>query len=1001
MRYGIAALLCLGSAVLIPAQFTLAAPAKTEAPTVHIVVAEGERFQSQGGVGNWKPIHQQDSYASHTYGGMWTSQGGLLLGPKGSSGNVATQAVQIPAAGKYRVWSKYQAPPYFNYLHKIEVLQNGKTVYSHTYGKKGTERLFSFASQSNELFWFWGVDHDAAEAPKEMVNLAAGPAEIRLVTVAGPEPSADVCVDFVLLTTNPEDTYKGYKPYQVGSPFSFEALEKTKLYVRFKNTTGKPAQLTLTRPIGHFQPNYGGAETKIPATPAAAGQWSPWADIGPFTLLVYNDGLRMNLPGAGGFEVQVARDAAGNDIVGSMMVQNDDLMNLPVDITWNKKSRVITSREHAARIIDLCKTKWRTANGGKKPEDLLYFGSFSGKEPWVAALKDALGYNTEIPGNFPQTKWLGRHNHQFTPDEQKRAAAEIPNKGAQKFISFGDEIGLPPINFNDPKNLAEFRQWLVSKNVTAADLGIAPSQAPLVQNGAARPMWYSNLFNEEKIFAQFRANSDYSRQLFGSHVLTGANYSPHHLALCYGPIYQWVDLFKHNGMSMFWGEDYVFSVPEAPQIFSWMLSQVRCGVKYNNQPIHFYIMPHAPGQEGGFLRKNTLMLIGYGGQHVDSFTVAPEENHTENYVAWGYDNTFKAIHESFYDSAEVEKLHKGGKFRPGRVAVVLSKATDFNESRLKLPKANDPLVGPCRNADATINQIICRKDQQMLFLALKHAQQGVELITEDDIVDGHLKNFDSVYFAGEWIDHRAVPVLDKWVQNGGILYATAGLGHMNEFNEPDPALHKLLGLKSSTIEKNAVIIRTLLELPLLPTIDTLTLDGDKIPCIGMKQKLTPDSAKVLGTWSDGSAAVTVREHGKGKAFAVGTLAGNTYMKSGVRVQPWPRGGRKNLYNPDGFSKGATKLACLGIDAKAIERPIVCSNPLVEGLVIDHPQGTLVTLVNWSNGPVKNLEVKLKVPAAPKSARSVEGQKAVKTKFANGELTFHIDLNDADYVLLPR
>ena len=51
--------------------------------------------------------------------------------------------------------------------------------------------------------------------------------------------------------------------------------------------------------------------------------------------------------------------------------------------------------------------------------------------------------------------------------------------------------------------------------------------------------------------------------------------------------------------------------------------------------------------------------------------------------------------------------------------------------------------------------------------------------------------------------------------------------------------------------------------------------------------------------------------------------------------------------------------------------------------------------------MKNLEVKLKVPAAPKSARSVEGQKAVKTKFANGELTFHIDLNDADYVLLPR
>ena len=34
---------------------------------------------------------------------------------------------------------------------------------------------------------------------------------------------------------------------------------------------------------------------------------------------------------------------------------------------------------------------------------------------------------------------------------------------------------------------------------------------------------------------------------------------------------------------------------------------------------------------------------------------------------------------------------------------------------------------------------------------LKMIKKG---ITEDDIVDGYLKNYDVVYFAGEWIDHR-------------------------------------------------------------------------------------------------------------------------------------------------------------------------------------------------------------------------------------------------------
>src|SRR5204863_3070522 len=133
------------------------------------------------------------------------------------------------------------------------------------------------------------------------------------------------------------------------------------------------------------------------------------------------------------------------------------------------------------------------------------------------------------------------------------------------------------------------------------------------------------------------------------------------------------------GMSMFWGEDYIFSVPEAPQILSWMFAEVRCGVKYNNQPIHFYIMPHAPGQTAGFLRRNMVAAIGYGARHIDSFCVGPEEGFTENYVAWGYNDTFRAISESIYDSAEAEPLAIDSKIRPARVAVIIGKATDFNE----------------------------------------------------------------------------------------------------------------------------------------------------------------------------------------------------------------------------------------------------------------------------------------------------------------------------------
>lgn len=978
---------------------TLLFAGASQLPAAEVLIAEGEQFQPLDQKG-WKVVHQNDSYASHTYGGAWSTHGGLLGAPAANVDSVASQTLTVATAGQYRVWSKYQAPPYFHYLHKIELVQGGKVVFSHVYGKGGTERLWSFSGQSDELWWPWGVDHDAAEAPKTLVQLAAGPVEVRITAVANAQPAGDRFIDFVVLTTNPVDEYQGFKPYAVGSPFTLEALAATRLFARFQNTSAAAAKLAVSR-AGHYQPNYGGENAQFPDAPVAPGQWSPWFNIGPFCRLVHDEGLTVSLAGAAAIPLQFARGPAGQDIVGDLQVASGEGVVVPIDVTWNKAAKVKSSRQHAAEVVALAKS-WRKANGGKKPKELLFFGAFTGNEPWVHELKHSLGYNTHLPDGFEKSPLLGYHNHVFGPDAIRKFATTLPDKSKQRFISFGDEIGLGTINFNDPANLTKFRGWLKARGVTAATLGMSPDQATLVQQGDPRLVWFSNLFNEEERFGVYRESTVVARESIGPQVLTGANYSPHHLALCYGPVFQWVDIFKHNGMSMFWAEDYIFSVPEAPQAMSWMLAQARCGVKYNGQPIHMYIMPHAPGQIAPLVHTDTLATIGYGGRHIDSFWVAPEERFTENYLAWGYNDTFRAIHDSIYDTAEAETLAHGGKLRPARVAVVIGKATDFNETRLLLPKSQDPLASRCRNAPETLNQILCRKDQQMLYLALLHAQHRVDLITEDDIVDrDELKQFDVVYFAGEWVDQRIVPKLDAWVQAGGVLYATAGIGHLNQFGQAEASMLKLLGLKSAATKKNAIIIRTLLELPLLPAIDTLTLDGQKIAAIGMRQQLVPDQAKILGTWTDGSAAVTVREHGKGKAFAVGTLAGNTYMKTGVKLQPWPRGGRKQVYNPVPTDAAALKLVRLGIDARSVEQSAVASNPQVEAVVMDHPKGTLVTVLNWSSAPINGLKLQVRIPSAPSSVRSVRQQKAIPVEFAGGVATLSLDLNESDYLLLMK
>ena len=965
-----------------------------------IIIAEGEQFKPQDAKG-WKVTHQDDTYGSHTYGGMWMTHGGCLGAPTESVDSVATQAIIVKDAGKFRVWSKYQAPPYYNYLHKIDITQNGKIVFSHVYGKSGTDRLWSFSGKSDELWWPWGVDHDTAEAPAETAELAAGAAEVRLITVKNDKPAGDRFVDFIVLTTNPKDEYQGHKPYAVGSPFTLEALAATKLYARFKHDAAAAAQIAVTR-NGHFQPNYGAATEKFPANPVAAGQWSEWFNIGPLCRLVHDEGLFFELPGTKSIELQFARDDKGTAVVGDCKLSNKECAVVPIDITWRKDARVRPSRELAEEVITLSK-KWRTANAGKKPKEILYYGAFSGQEEWVLRLKDALGYNTGLPDTFDHVACDGLHAHVYDVTGIKKFAETLKDKQKFRVLSFGDEISIGEIKYDDPKLQDKFRAWLKSKGITKDELGVEPADATLSKTAGPRIAWYSNLFNEEERFAVYREMTRVARASIGPDVLTGANYSPHHLALYYGPVYQWVDIFKQNGMSMFWAEDYTFSVPEVPQILSWALAEARCAVKYNKQPIHFYIMPHAPGQEPGFLRRNMMLAVGCGARHIDNFWIGPEERFTENYVAWTAHKTFRVLHESIYDSAEVEKIQAKGVVRPAHVAVVLSKATDFNESRLMVEKEKDPFTKRCKNADAKINQILCRKDQQMLYLALRQAQYEVDLITEDDIADGILDKYMAVYFAGEWIDSRAVKKLDDWVQKGGVLYATAGCGQFNQFGEPEPAMRKLLGLKDAKLDKNAIVIRTLLELPLMEPIDTITLDGQKIGAIGMKQTLMPDTAKVVGTWSDGTAAVTVREHGKGKAFAVGTLAGNSYMKTALKVTPWARGGHHMLYNPVDFDPAATKLVRLGLSAATnLPRNIGTSPTNVEGIAMDSPDGTLVTLVNWSNDvPLKKVQVQITSSFKPRTVRSVTLQKELEHKYENGVVTLSLELSEAEYLLLEK
>jgi hypothetical protein len=184
-------------------------------------------------------------------------------------------------------------------------------------------------------------------------------------------------------------------------------------------------------------------------------------------------------------------------------------------------------------------------------------------------------------------------------------------------------------------------------------------------------------------------------------------------------------------------------------------------------------------------------------------------------------------------------------------------------------------------------------------------------------------------------------------------------------------------------------------------IDTFVSIKDptkKTAAIAMKQQLVPAQAEPWDKWSDGTFATTSHRLGKGMVHADGTLSATAEMKLRLKPIPWARGGRHMVYNPANLSLRRS----VALFASAEILPTVdCSKDGIESIVLDHKDGTLLTLVNWTNAKVLDLEVQVRMKDAPKTVRTVSGQRNLAFAVNNGLVTFRLDLAEADYVLLIK
>ncbi len=165
------------------------------------------------------------------------------------------------------------------------------------------------------------------------------------------------------------------------------------------------------------------------------------------------------------------------------------------------------------------------------------------------------------------------------------------------------------------------------------------------------------------------------------------------------------------------------------------------------------------------------------------------------------------------------------------------------------------------------------------------------------------------------------------------------------------------------LKKTVDAIRPKLDLIHMKPMDTIVFDsGRKMNVFGYRQVFSVDTGKVIGKYSNGEVAAVENNYGRGKAVIIGALPGSAYLKDAIPLQPYGRGGDKDelsQFFPTQFNEDV-RLIIKSI-LKDISSPVVCSNALVEGVLLKKDHTYVITLTNFSMRKQKNLFVEFVPP----------------------------------------
>ena len=1000
----------------------IAAP-QVQADQPASLVLEAEDFAPAPGSA-WKSIKYGENYFWDAIGNSYISGEKLLSAPERCKPSTARLTAQIPADGRYKVWVHFEAPKDYNMCFGLSVEQNGRKVLDAQMGGADQVKLWplGWGYKAQVDPYYGGGDNVCWQGAE--VDLKAGDAVFTLQTLDNPEPAAKRNIDVLYLTTDLSDTLRNKT-----DPFLDELSQPGRLWVRIKNDGKVPMRPSARARINRrnwsasdFMVKRSGIESL--GKEIAPGAYSDWVDIGSVCDKIHGTSFEISpgVPGDTAFEAEV--EMAHSPDAGERWTykwrQEERPLYVWVPVDLDLKS-IVSSEQIRERIEGYL----GGLPQGPAPKKIVFVDAMMGPgEPkgahakWVDVFYK-LGYTSPMGNpNRDEAEWQRVLGGDMTRkgigtehlDRNEKPADLLKRLSADGFAasrkhlaaySVGDEINLGSYSSGNDE---EFRTRLKSMGFTPEQLGVKDwSEASSV--GDERAFEYPILYIEGKKYSaetSIRRLAEITKAIteaFGRNVPVAANYAPHPAFL--PDEWQWVDVFKYGGLTMPWSEDYQWQVPViSMQIVGYTLDVMRCAAKYHDLPIQYYCMPHSPGNTDRDFRLSNYLALGRGVKYINHFTIGPQLFCTENYVDWRDASRYREIHRIIREAGKVDDLLYAGKPPKAEVAVMLCRYTDVWE------KFGPADASSKRKNDWTYNAY--GVERQGVWLALKHLQAPVDLITDPDVCDGRLSQYKVLYLAGTHISRQSAEKIRDWVQSGGVLVSSAAGGLYDEYNRPLDTLLPVYGIESHEFTQHDWLIRPKQELIRLKPMDTVVgVSGFplrsnpetpskpfQMESLAVVDRVKPlASAKVMGTFSDGSAAVVKNRFGKGCAYLVNTMPGLAYQKKALPVRPYDRN-EFSHFLPVDYSKDVRALLSEPLEQAKVTKRAECSEPLVEGDMLESAQGVVISLANFSGKPLKDLVVKVRPGRKVSKVWSVrQGTLSYQSKPGLVEVRMPLDVSD--------